>query len=78
VLASAAAAAAAAAAPHQGSNCVAGYKLMGGKVMDIGRSKDELKAQQDAGAKKSGAGAAAGAPTWGAALLLAVASALLL
>jgi hypothetical protein len=58
----------------QGSQCVAGYKLMGGKIMDVGRTKEEVAKQQEA-TKKSGAAAAA--PAWALALLLAC-SALLL
>jgi hypothetical protein len=42
----------------QGSQCVAGYKLMGGKIMDVGRTKEEVQKQQDA-VKKSGAAVAA-------------------
>lgn len=53
----------------QGSQCVAGYKLMGGKIMDVGRTKEEVAQQQEA-TKKSGAAAAA-APGWALALLLA-------
>lgn len=41
----------------QGSQCVAAYKLMGGKIMDVGRTKEEVQKQQDA-VKKSGAAAA--------------------
>jgi hypothetical protein len=40
----------------QGSQCVAAYKLMGGKIMDVGRTKEEVQKQQDA--VKSGAAAA--------------------
>jgi hypothetical protein len=60
----------------QGSNCVAGYKLMGGKIMDVGRTREELKAQADAGAAKKSGAAGRAAPLW--ALAAALGGALLL
>jgi hypothetical protein len=51
------------------SQCVAAYRLMGGKIMDVGRTKEEVQKQQEA-TKKSGAAAAA--PRWFVALLVVV------
>lgn len=52
----------------QGSQCVAGYRLMGGKILDVGRSKEEVQKQQEANKKSGAGGATAG---WVLALLLA-------
>jgi hypothetical protein len=51
------------------SRCIAGYKLMAGQVLDVGRSKEGPAKQQ--AARSSGAGAVpAGVLMWGALVLV--------